>query len=876
MDKNKMNDLLLNQHVATKEKNIEEMSQSEINKLFHELQLKKIRLEMQNIELERDKEFFQKLMEKSIDGIYTLDIHGNFSYVSPSGEEITGYRIEELKKMNFYDFVPRSEMKIIDELWGTLMKGDKLQNLEIKLPRKDGTVKVIEVNVTPLFENEKVVGAVGVARDISKRKQAEGKLRISDKELRIRNLISDIFLKVPDDEMYTRVLRVVLDALESPYGIFGYIAENGDLIVPTMTRTIWDKCQVPDKTITFPQSDWGNSSWVRAIREKRVVYSNKSATNIPEGHIAITRNLAVPLIYQGEVIGLLQVANKNTDYNENDVQLLKIIGDAIAPILDARLRREWQTQKLELYRDRLEKLVKERTSELEKGNKQLKQEITVRKKTEKALRESKEQLFQFFDALPLAVFIVDANGKPYFANDSAKKLLGKGIMPAISAELLSEVYQAYFAGTDQQYLLKKMPIYRALSGEFSTIDDMEIHHPDRIIPIQVWGAPIFDSNKQVKYAVAAFADTTERKKAEREILTHQKHLLSMFDGIEEVLYVADPETHELLYVNETFKKGWGSDVIGKVCYKVLQNLDAPCSFCTNHIIFNEKPGQAHIWEFQNINTRHWYRCFDKAIKWSDGRMVRFEMATDITEMKQTLVDLEKAKTELEYSNKELEQFAYVASHDLQEPLRMVASYTQLLAKRYGDKLDNDAHDFINFAVDGAKRMQTLINDLLAFSRLGTRKKPFCRIDLNEVVSQVLKNLEFSIKESNAIISVDTLPEISCDKTQLEQVFQNLISNAIKFRGDKKPEITIDVIESGTNWQISVRDNGIGFNPDYSEKIFIIFQRLHGKDKYTGTGIGLALCRKIVERHGGKIWTESAQGEGSTFYFTLPIDLTRTL
>jgi light-regulated signal transduction histidine kinase (bacteriophytochrome) len=232
--------------------------------------------------------------------------------------------------------------------------------------------------------------------------------------------------------------------------------------------------------------------------------------------------------------------------------------------------------------------------------------------------------------------------------------------------------------------------------------------------------------------------------------------------------------------------------------------------------------------------------------------------------------VEERTMELKRSNEELQQFAYVASHDLQEPLRMVSSFVQLLSSRYSGKLDADADEFIRYAVDGAKRMHQLIDDLLSYSRLGTGSG-FARVSCDEALDRALANLQLSLAENGASVTREPLPTVIGDDIQLVQLFQNLVANAIKFRR-KEAACTVHVgcEDRGTEWLFSVRDNGIGIDSKYLERIFLIFQRLHGRSEYSGSGIGLAVCKKIVERHRGRIWAESELGQGSVLCFTLPV------
>jgi PAS domain S-box-containing protein len=316
---------------------------------------------------------------------------------------------------------------------------------------------------------------------------------------------------------------------------------------------------------------------------------------------------------------------------------------------------------------------------------------------------------------------------------------------------------------------------------------------------------------------------------------------------------------------------------GEVIGRVLADVIIPARF--RHAHWEGLRRAAHTGEGPVLNKRVEITALHR-----DGHEFPIELAIcpikgethhfaafvrDVTERKQAQQELARKVEELARSNAELEQFAYVASHDLQEPLRMVASFTQLLARRYKGRLDADADEYIGFAVDGATRMQTLIQDLLSYSRVTTRGESFAHTEADVACKNALRNLRTSIAEADGVVTVGPLLPVVADATQLTQVFQNLIGNAIKYRNHRRPEIHVMSKAEGDEAVFSVTDNGIGIESQYFDRIFQMFQRLHTRTSYSGTGIGLALCRKIVERHGGRIWVESKPGEGSTFLFTIP-------
>jgi len=365
----------------------------------------------------------------------------------------------------------------------------------------------------------------------------------------------------------------------------------------------------------------------------------------------------------------------------------------------------------------------------------------------------------------------------------------------------------------------------------------------------------------------------ERQRAEVALRASEERYRNLFNSMDEGFCIIEmlfdvagrPVDYRFLEVNLAFEKQTGlHDAEGKLMRDIAPAHEAHWFEIYGKIALT---GESLRFENEASALNRWYDVYAYRVGMPEDRQVAI-IFNDITKRRQEEIKLETTLADLQRSNKELEQFAYVASHDLQEPLRMVSSYTQLLAERYKDKIDDKANLFIHYAVDGAVRMQLLINDLLAFSRIGTKGKPLVTVDSHAVLGEAIQNLKMNIEETKAIVTNDKLPEVRADASQLAQLFQNLIGNALKFRGEAYPHVHIAVKDEMREWLFSVRDNGIGIDPQFGDKVFIIFQRLHTKEEYPGSGIGLAICKKIVERHGGRIWFESEPGKGATFYFTM--------
>lgn len=492
-------------------------------------------------------------------------------------------------------------------------------------------------------------------------------------------------------------------------------------------------------------------------------------------------------------------------------------------------------------------------------------DVTDREKSLESKRDSEKRIAR----------VLATSSEGYWELDSEWRTIA--VNPALLAML--EVDEASIMGrTPQEFMAPgweermRAVVDERNSREHRSFDMAYRAASGRVVHARVNATSLFDRKGKLIGSFGLITDVTAEKIAEEALLSEQGRLRLIVDSLPLALVISRLDEALVLNANnaacQLFGLG-GRDMEGRSPFEFYVDPGDRNRFAA---LLHER---GTVIDFEALMKR-----LDGSTFWGllSARLVSFEGSdcaligcVDITARKQADAKLASMADELSRSNAELEQFAYVASHDLQEPLRMIASYVQLLERRYGGKLDKDAHEYIDFAVDGAKRMQALITDLLEFSRVSRKGTPLIPVELDRIVAEALVNLSAAVEESQAVVDVASMPTVRGDAAQLVRLFQNLIGNAIKYRKpDTAPAIRVSASKKSSGyWEISIQDNGIGINEAYFERIFIIFQRLHTRADYPGTGIGLALCKKIVERHGGQIGLRSIEGEGSTFIFTLP-------
>jgi PAS domain S-box-containing protein len=502
-------------------------------------------------------------------------------------------------------------------------------------------------------------------------------------------------------------------------------------------------------------------------------------------------------------------------------------------------------------------------------------DITARKQAEARLRESEERFRAVVDSANEGILVYDRQLNIVAGNQAAERIIGVPLVDIIGAAGFTSILPCVHP--DGRPLTDKDRPTRVTlrAGEPLTGYIVGIQRPNGSLTwLSVNTAFMRRAGETDWYGiVSTISDITAHRNAEMALRESEARFRQTFElAGAGIAHIVDGR---FTRVNRSLCEILGrseSELIGASVRELSHPEDRDIATPVLKRIF---AGEAEQARFEKRYLRPgggvvWVEGVVALVKNEAGApLYLIAIFDDVTERKEAEAALADAHEELKRSNAELEQFAYVASHDLQEPLRMVSSYTQLVQRRYGDRLDGDAREFMGFVVEGAARMKQLIEDLLAYSRVGTRGREFERVSLEAPLRKALTNLRQAVEEASAAVTWDALPTVMADEPQLAQLFQNLIGNALKFRSASVPRVHVSAEEKGAEWEIAVSDNGIGIEPQYYERIFMVFQRLHNKADYPGTGIGLAICKKVVERHGGRLWVESKPGAGSTFRFTLP-------
>jgi PAS domain S-box-containing protein len=720
-----------------------------------------------------------------------------------------------------------------------------IRNVELDVLLQSGKWRFMLGSASPLHDADgNVRGSVGAFIDITERKQAEDAL--CESEGKYRNIVETANEGICVTDAEARITY----ANEKMAKMLDYSREE------LIGRSTWSFV------------DKNNMAIAKLNNEKR-------RQGIEETH-------EIKLISKdGSPLWMLVSSKSIFDESGNLSSSLNMLTD-----ITERKRAE------ELLSEAYE-VLQAQSEELQVQNEELKAQSEELHEAYETLFRSEEKYRNIVETANEGIAIIDAETRITYINNKMAEMLGYS-----PEEMIGRSGMDFVNENDQA--IAKLNQEKRWQGIEDTHEFKYTRKDGSPLWVLVSSKSLFDGNGKFTSVLNMFTDMTERKKVEealqkahdslevkvkertaelekanKSLEVSEEKYRSLFDNmiegfiLNEVILGFDGNLKDLRYVeiNKSFENIMGLTkevVLGNTIKNLFPQVDP---IYMESVAKTVSTGQPQIIE--------WYsRVLDKYL---DTRIYIPKIGyvgviyRDITERRKAEETLKSKLEELARSNDELEQFAYVSSHDLQEPLRMISSYLQLLQRRYQGKIDEKADKYIYYAVDGAARMQTLINDLLEFSRVTTRAGELEPTDSELVLNQVQSNLDLYIKENKATVSHDPLPEVIADSTQMAQVFQNLIANGIKFHGEEAPRIHISAEKKASEWQFSVKDNGIGIDPQYSERIFEVFKRLHNKEEYPGTGIGLAVCKKIVERNGGHIWVESEHGKGSTFYFTLPIN-----
>jgi len=787
----------------------------------------------------RNNEKIRAILDVAQESIYMLDRQGIFQIVNQTGAERFSLKPADMTGRHFSEFMtPELAMSRKEQLDRVFTTGIPVKFEDIR------SGIYFEHHFFPCFIKREVRFVATYSRDITEAKRKEQQLLRLNRILKALEKSSKAMLKAGDEISYlNEVCRIVVDDCKFSMVWIGFARNNEAKTVEPIVFSGFDKGYLETLNITWEDNPRGRGPTGTAIRTGKIAVCRNMDTDpafAPWRAEALKRgyrsSIVIPLLDKDLAFGAINIYSGEPDsFTGQEVEFLtELAADLSYGIVSLRMKAAQAT-------------------------------------AEEELRQSEQRLKYHFENSPLAIIEWDSNFIVTKWSDKAERIFGWMAEETVGKRIdsLNMIYE-------EDLPIVAVTMKRLGSGKENVVvsSNRNYRKSGEVIHCTWYNSVLYNERGEMSSVMSLIDDYTERKKAEESLRESEEKLKLALQNGSIGVWVWDIRTNAIEW-DERMERIFGIEPgnFGK-SYAAFESClveeDIPhVRLALKQALEKDVPFQTVYRIIYGKNETKYISAKAMVNRDASGIPVKMTgVCYDVTEMKkdteQTLFSL---NDELLRSNKELEQFAYVASHDLQEPLRMVSSFTQLLAMRYSDKLDKDAKEFIQYAVEGASHMQKLINDLLAYSRIQTRGKEFTPVDMNEVLGKALFNLGAKIKEINALVSNDELPVLFADEGQMVQLFQNLIGNAVKF-SVKSPIIHISVTEEKEHFVFSVKDNGIGIEKQYFERIFQIFQKLHPRDEFEGTGIGLAVCRRIIERHGGKIWVESEKDRGSAFYFTL--------
>ncbi|AHG04785.1 histidine kinase [Halobacterium sp. DL1] len=856
---------------------------------------------------------YRTLVNLVDDGIYQLDASGRFVAVNDVIVDLTGYDREELIGNSVALLLDEDDYRHIERGIVEQLATDagQMQTFELTVETADGTLIPCELRVNLLVEDGEFRGTVGVARDISAEEHGQELLRkqrqydaiFNDPNILVGRLDPDGTVRDINETAMEYIDADLADVVGEPFwetpwwgrgnsveadvrewveraAAGEYVDFEADIAslsgeartVSGYFRPVTDddgevvSLIVSDRDVTERQAR------ERELREVERRFQTL-VDNYPAGGVSLVDESLRYVMFVGTPGGNAGLTRDDLEGERISDALPEAVADVVVPYYEAALDGE-STEVVEAIGDRAYQLHFVPIRDDDGGVTSvmgMSQDITEQTERERDLREAKAQLEAATEAGAVGTWEWHVPEDRFVAGASfARKF---GVDPDAAREGVPiDRFVAAIHEDDRERVERKIDAALESCGEYEA--EYRVQNADgewRWVVAR--GQVECDEDGDPVTFPGAVTDITERKRAELERQRTKQELETIFEILPVGVMVARADGH-LERVNEVATEIWGGEV-----YPAEDQSDydeypgwwadtgervGPDEWTMARALEGEAVDDPDVFEIESFDgERRTIEVRGKPITDADGEVTRAVVAfTDATERRET-------QRKLEESNERLEQFAYAASHDLQEPLRMVSSYLQLLESRYSDELDEDAEEFIEFAVDGAERMREMIEGLLEYSRVETQGDPFEPVDLEDVLADVREDLRVKIEESDAAIHSDSLPRVLGDPSQLRQVFQNLLANAIEYSGDGPPRVDVSAERTGDRWRLSVSDQGIGIDPAERERVFEVFQRLHSQDEHAGTGVGLALCKRIVERHGGDIRVDSEPGEGTTFSFTLP-------